>query len=219
MNIPPPSIRRYSFAGAEIKRYLLLGQSIKDALLGLAKDQRAAPQAILDHGSRCGIVLRHWPVSISGVDNHEECVAWCQRHLPHKVSLVSITQPLMIGTFDMIYSSLFLNMSEEDQDFSLEELSRALKPSGLLMVLLRGERESMLCLSADERKRFEDGQLVVRNAEVSGRTDCTAFHPKSYAMNRFASVLPVVGYQPAQTLRIDGQPASLPAIIVLRKLG
>ena len=102
---------------------------------------------ILDFGCGWGRIIRFFlkdvkPSRLLGVDPVEEMVALCKQQNRwcgfERIPFVPPSQ-LKGSTFDLIYSfSVFSHLSEEMHKKVLAELTRLLKPGGLLMVTTRG---------------------------------------------------------------------------------
>ena len=73
----------------------------------------------------------------------------------------------------------------------VDELTRILRPGGLLLVSTHGTRY-LDRLSPAERESFERGEVVVRYEEVAGTNLCTAFHPPAYVRERLGLGLELV---------------------------
>ena len=68
-------------------------------------------------------------------------------------------------------------------------------------------------LEADERARFEAGELVVRWSDLPGSNLCIAYHPERYLREAFAEGFELVELEPEGAL---GNPTQ--DLTVLRKL-
>ena len=121
---------------------------------------------ILDFGCGWGRIIRFFlkdvkPSRLLGVDPVEEMVALCKQQNRwcgfERIPFVPPSQ-LKGSTFDLIYSfSVFSHLSEEMHKKVLAELSRLLKPGGLLMVTTRGREFIEAC--AAMRKRADLSSL------------------------------------------------------------
>ena len=89
-------------------------------------------------------------------------------------------------SFDLVYAlSVFTHLTAELQLAWRDELLRVLRPGGLLLLTTHG-RSYVPRLDADERARFERGELVVRWGDVPGTNLCSAYHPERYLRDTFA---------------------------------
>jgi len=121
---------------------------------------------ILDFGCGWGRIIRFFlkdvkPSRLLGVDPVEEMVALCKQQNRwcgfERIPFVPPSQ-LKGSTFDLIYSfSVFSHLSEEMHKKVLAELTRLLKPGGLLVVTTRGREFIEAC--AAMRKRADLSSL------------------------------------------------------------
>lgn len=228
-NIPPPSLRSLYPGNADLRRYLLLGRKNLDMVVSAMRSQGLQIDTgdnVMEFGSGCGMTLRHWDdnsFSFYGLDPYEESVEWSQRVFPSaKFVLTDLEETTWFDDkfFSLIYSPhLFMSLTEELQDKWLVELNRILKPGGMLVVFLRGERESRRNLEGDALKCFNEGELIVVGEDSAGTSECHACHPRSYAEKHFSQYLPVIDYEPAQVFDVDGLRVGVKAVCVMRRIG
>jgi SAM-dependent methyltransferase len=162
--------------------------------------------ALLDWGCGCGRVLRHWAdlprTRILGCDITPKMVEWCNQHLPFaKAQVNELSPPLPYDndSFDLIYAfSVMTHLSEDLQHAWVQECRRVLKPGGYLLFSTLGEYfVSRNRLSEDERRSFEQGNLVVLYERSSGTSLCSAYHPPEYVRKELAAGFDVLSFRPA----------------------
>ena len=159
--------------------------------------------SILDFGCGCGRVVRHWAglngVAVSGSDYNPGLVRWCRQNLPFaRFEVNGLEPPLAFDSdsFDLVYAlSVFTHLPEATQRRWLEEFRRVLRPRGHLLLTTHGAAYRNR-LHADERERFDAGELVVRRERLAGTNLCTTFHPESYVRNRLAPELELIAFVP-----------------------
>jgi len=160
--------------------------------------------AILDFGCGCGRVLRRWHdlrrARVFGTDYSPRLVEWCRQNLPFAdVALNQLAPPLSYkpAQFDLVYAfSVFTHLTEDLQVPWMRELARVVKPGGHLLVSTHGESYSGR-LNGAERRRFEGGDLVVKNdVKAPGSNTCSAYHPLAYVRDHLAAGLELVEFQP-----------------------
>jgi SAM-dependent methyltransferase len=101
--------------------------------------------------------------------------------------------PLRYGdrTFDFVYAlSVFTHLTEDSARRWLAELVRILKPRGMLLFTVHGERFAHE-LDEGGSKRFHRGEFVVaqRPAAIVGTNYFASFHPPEYVRSQ---LLPTV---------------------------
>jgi SAM-dependent methyltransferase len=184
----PPRRLRVKVAGtAELAWFLeggrLAAGSVRDSLErhGTSVDEL---ESLLDFGCGCGRVTRYWGErgGVHGSDTSREAVEWCRRNLPFaRFELNRLEPPLAFsdGSFDLVYAlSVFTHLPLELQRAWLLELRRVLRPDGLLLMTTHGLAYADR-LRADERTRFDAGEVVVRWENLAGTNLCSTFHPEA----------------------------------------
>jgi SAM-dependent methyltransferase len=192
----PPARSRLLVDGrsGETEHFLRVGSQMAESIRTAVANTGTAMDglgAILDFGCGCGRVARHWAAvegpEIHGCDYNEGLVAWCKSNLPFlRTTRNELAPPLpyVAQSFDLIYAlSVFSHLSESLQRSWIAEFRRLLRPGGLLVLSVLGERVRDRLTEA-ERARFGRGELVVERPRLSGRNVCTAYHPRRYVTER-----------------------------------
>jgi SAM-dependent methyltransferase len=158
--------------------------------------------SVLDFGCGCGRVTRHWhgQQGVHGSDANPRLVEWCRRSFPFATFDRNAAAPPLDyedERFDFIYAiSVFTHLPEPLQHAWMQELQRVLAPGGLLALTTKGESR-LDPLDADERRRFDNGELIVHDERYAGRNLCAAFHPEQYVRNVLAPGLACLDFLPA----------------------
>jgi cyclopropane fatty-acyl-phospholipid synthase-like methyltransferase len=176
---------------------------LREALSANGYDMRAF-RALLDFGCGCARVTRQWHalegVAVHGSDANAQLISWCSDALPFASFAQNLERPPLRyedASFDFIYAiSVFTHLTEELQHAWIQELRRVLAPNGVLAITTKGISR-LEPLGSNERTRFEQGNLVVRDGRYSGRNLCAAFHPERYVREVLAAELDVVDFRPA----------------------
>jgi SAM-dependent methyltransferase len=203
--LPPPDLILLVAGTTDASWFLSAGaraaESVTSALAKNGLDIRRF-RSILDFGCGCGRVIRHWrglPARLHGCDFNRRLVTWCRRHLPFGAFAVNRGRPPLPyadGQFDFIYAlSVFTHLPEAQQRPWMEELRRVAAPGAHVLLSLHGE-SYVPDLTAEEKQRFESGQLVVRAGEAAGRNACGAYHPPSYVREVLAEGFRLVDHLP-----------------------
>jgi SAM-dependent methyltransferase len=210
--LPMPPARLRVQAGprhADARFFLRSGRDhaalIRDLLAEAGRSVESL-DALLDWGCGCGRVLRHWShlprTGIYGCDINPRMVGWCRENLPFaQVESNDVAPPLSYGeaSFDLVYAfSVITHLPVELQHAWMHECKRVLKPGGHLLITTLGAyyltRDR---LSAAERQRFLDGDVVVLYEGSPGTSLCSAYHPPEYVQHRLAADFELVAFRPA----------------------
>jgi SAM-dependent methyltransferase len=212
--IPPPEMIRLVSGHDDADVWLRSGR--QDA--GLIRDmveRNCGPiedlGAILDLACGCGRVARWWDglegPELFGCDYDGRLATWCRRHLAFLTVQTNRSWPPLpfpSQRFDLVYAlSLFTHLSETAQYSWMREIRRVLKPGGLLLFTVSGERLANY-LEGDPRIVFALGGHVVVRPERSGMQDCAAFHPATYVREQF---LPSAGFELLESVDEDAPQA------------
>jgi SAM-dependent methyltransferase len=187
--VPPPRLRLLvDGRTGDADAFLRLGAQMCDSIRAAAAAAGAPVErmrAILDFGCGCGRVARHWDPGpeVYGCDYNPDLVAWCTANLPGLRATrneLAPPTPYVTGSFDLVYAlSVFSHLDEELQRGWLAEFRRLLRPGGLLVLSVLGERMRHR-LGAEEQQRFDRGEMVVQRPRMAGRNLCTVYHPRAY---------------------------------------
>ena len=208
----PPALLRYRVGeSTDPSRFLAIGehiaQDIQAALLRAGRPL-AGIASILDFGCGCGRTLR-WLIPqfpnarFCGADVDSDAIAWCQAHLPAAEWHVNSPLPPLpfpSQTFDLVCAiSVFTHLPASLQNLWLPELARILRPGGVLLATLHGERVASHLNPAAGRRLRSEGFLFQRSAKLRGILPewyHTAFHTREYACSQVGAHLRVLVYIP-----------------------
>jgi ubiquinone/menaquinone biosynthesis C-methylase UbiE len=181
----------------------LLGKQSIESILKKNNFDITQFESILDFGCGCGRMMRQWKTlngsKLFGTDYNPLLVSWCQKNLPFAEFMVnSPTGPLSYPNkaFDFIYAiSIFSHLDESMGDFWISELSRILKPGGLIYMTVMGSKRAAH-LSRDLQEQFKRGKLIVLGEDRLFSNTCAAFHPESYVRRMLPDSLQVLDFMP-----------------------
>lgn len=203
--IPPAQLIFLVYGGYDKKGFYNEGALGAECIKSILKKNRLDINAfgsILDFGCGCGRILRHWKTlsgpKIHGSDYNPFLVNWCQKSL----SFAEVKQNKPHGKldyendkFDFIYAiSVFTHLNGTLQNFWIDELTRVLKPGGYLLMTVHGSARMSAC--AEERRKFESGQLVVVDQKYLGTNFCNSFQSEAYVREWLRQKLAIVDFVP-----------------------
>ncbi len=173
---------------------------------------------VLDFGCGSGRILRHWHdqngTRLHGSDYNPYLVDWCIENLRFASYQVNGTSPpleLPDGELDLVYAfSVFSHFDIETQLEWMDELIRIVRPGGLIMLTVPGERWIAL-LGPEDRERFRAGEPVVLYPEQNGTNFCSALSPERHVRETLSRGMEVLDFV------VDGAPDVRQDAVLLRK--
>ena len=164
---------------------------------------------VCEWGCGPGRIIRHlpylsqgFPLRFWGTDYNRKSVAWCQRNIPgvtFKTNELAPPLAFEARAFDALYCrSVFTHLSEEMHFAWIRELSRVVRPGGLLMISTQGLAHRARLLP-EEQEKFDRGELVVRDMADEGKLNFSAFHSPAFVRNRLLAELQVLEHRPGET--------------------
>jgi SAM-dependent methyltransferase len=192
--VPPARLLRLVSGHDHAQTWLDSG-AVDAALIRRLLEENGRPIAelstILDFGCGCGRVARWWSdlagPRIFGCDYDGVLTEWCKanlRFMTVKTNPSAPPLPFRRESFDFIYAiSLFTHLTAAAGDRWMAEVRRALKPGGLFLFTVHGERFTAY-LNDEQKHRFAQGEFVILNPELVGMEGCAAFHPSTYVRDQ-----------------------------------
>src|SRR5215213_4449611 len=228
--LPPPHLIRITAGGhrqalgdmSELYRNFwqtgVRGFGAMRELLGRHGYDLAEVNAALDFGCGSGRILRHWHgvngTRLHGSDYNPLLVDWCRGNLDFAGYQVNgLLPPLDLPDeeLDLVYAfSVFSHLDIQVQHTWMDELIRVIRPGGLIMFTVPGERWIGL-LDEEDRGRFLAGEAVVVYPEQNGTNFCSALSPERYVRETLSRGMDVLDFV------VDGAPDVRQDAVLLRK--
>jgi ubiquinone/menaquinone biosynthesis C-methylase UbiE len=149
---------------------------------------------ILDWGCGPGRLIRHLPAitatkcKLYGTDYNAGSIDWCSKNLPgiqFNNNTLQSKLPWADNFFDVIYGiSIFTHLSEQLHHDWSNELTRVLRPGGILFITAQGDNFRSKLTDA-ELAKYDEGLLLVRGNVKEGHRTYSAFHPKKFMRHLF----------------------------------
>ena len=161
--------------------------------------------SMLEWGCGPARVIRHVPnlllnSNIHATDYNMHSIDWCERNIEEvSFHLNSLTPPLDFTDdyFDVVYAiSVITHLSRSSILLWFKELSRVLKPNGLLIVTSNG-KSCLKYLLPDEAVYFRDNGYVIRDKVEEGKKMFWSCHSPEYMQNFLFDGFIVEKYSPA----------------------
>lgn len=193
----PPDYLIYESFQINYNKYYFGGLETAKWLVGQVESHMVPNSSrVLDWGCGPGRVIRHLPpllgpqFQVYGTDYNLKSVKWCKKnlasiHFNHNTGDAKL--PYANDFFDLIYGiSVLTHLSRVEHIFWIEELSRVLKPGGLLLLTTQGQNFRSK-LSRREKSVFDAGRLITRGKTKQGHRTFSAFHPVPFMETLFRS--------------------------------
>ena len=186
----PPAYYLYETFNLNYSAYYYNGMKTANWIAEHFKKYKNLENAnILDWGCGPGRVIRHLPVYVDksahffGTDYNKNYVTWCAKSIPDISFQKNELIPPLLYTddfFDCIYGiSILTHISESLHFLWFKELMRVLKPGGILFLTLHGDSFKEK-LTLEERKKYDDGHIIIKSNTKEGHRTYGAFHPDKF---------------------------------------
>ena len=202
--VPPPKAAMHDAYGTiSFRSYWRGGEHFAHVIADIVRQR--SPRRVLEWGCGPARIIRHLPnllpaeTQLFGSDYNPESVAWCAANFP-TISFVQneLAPPLPFERryFDVIYAvSVFTHLSIHQQKAWAIELRQLLADDGVLIFTTNGERAAHLLL-AEERARFENEGVVVRDRVKEGSRCYLSYHRPEYVSGSLFPGLTVLTHSP-----------------------
>jgi len=208
--LPPPKLRFKIHGSTDPEKYAAVAIELKsDIEKQLAKLNKSLNSFdnILDFGCGCGRITQRLldaaKPQLYGCDIDSKMISWDQKHIPQVKFTVNASRPPLIyedDSFDLIIAvSVFSHLNEEYQFLWLEELSRILKPGGLLFITIHGKHAiELINPSSYVKEVFLKKGFVFTNNPVSEELFPefygTCYISKDYILENFSKYFEITDY-------------------------
>jgi 2-polyprenyl-3-methyl-5-hydroxy-6-metoxy-1,4-benzoquinol methylase len=190
LDLPPAALRVRVIATANPEIFLKTGRDEAETLASICAESGLPLQdagALLDFGCGCGRLLRHWrsipALEVHGTDHDPALVAWLKTGLPFVHAARNGLAPPMRypdNHFGVVYAiSVFTHMTADLSEAWVAELTRIIRPGGLLLYSALDHRQ-VDRLRSHERAAFDRGEPVVQFEDALGTNMCVSYHPRAY---------------------------------------
>jgi len=180
---------------------------------------------VLDFGCGSARVLRwfggYTAIKWVGSDISKKAIEWNRQNLGFGEFVINDVEPPLpfpSGSFDLIYAvSVVTHISEQLQFAWLTELSRVLRPGGIVMLTVMGEQVAAWKLAPEEFAEFQcKGHFYkkVQEGGLHGLPDFyqDAYHSHAYVIREWSRYFQPIAY-------IRNGPMYLQDLVILEKSG
>jgi len=212
--LPPPRLVQRTYGNPSLKNYHQWGRGNAQEISALIKEHAPGedPQ-VLEWGCGLGRIGSHLvpDLAYTGVDIDRGSIAWCAENLDGRFTVNNPQPPLPFAdqSWDVVFAvSIFTHLSKKAHLAWRDEIFRVLKPGGVFLFTVHGEREAG-GLTAAERQRFDRGQIITKGGVAEGSRTYLAYHPQAFVAEHLTAPFEAVaGPQTAcnQTLYVRRRP-------------
>jgi SAM-dependent methyltransferase len=206
----PPAVLRYRVGESlSIDGFLRTGKACAGHVdEGVRETGTSLKEAkrVLDFGCGCGRTLRwlieSYPTTqFYGVDVDADAIAWCAKNL--EGSRFANTGPLPplpfpSGYFDIAYCfSVFTHLDEVLQDIWLKELRRIVRPQGIVILTVHGQKAAKILGQGAATEFARAGFVHLRSRKLAGIVPDwyhTSWHSEAYIVGRLSALFTDVHY-------------------------
>ncbi len=195
----PPPYFMYETYTLDFKAYLEDGRQTASEVMALFSAHmnfEEGGKTLLDWGCGPGRVVRHLPLlagtahRITGCDYNQVYIDWCAKNIREVLFFKNELQPplsLQQGSVDGVYGlSIFTHLAGESHTAWAAELFRILKPGGILILTVQGDKSRHKLLPY-ELEQYSQGLLVVRGFKKEGHRLYSAFQPPAFMQRLFSN--------------------------------
>lgn len=219
----PPDYLMYESFQLDYDEYYSKSQKTAEWLLTYFKKYVSIEGIrILDWGCGPGRVIRHMPAlldkesKVFGTDYNTISIEWCKQNISgidFRTNTLEARLTFDDNYFDVIFGiSIFTHLSEKMHYEWIKELTRILKPGGILFLTTHGSA-FIEKLTETEKGLFLKGELVERGRTIEGHRTFSAYHPDLFMKKLFQQmkvldfiVTPTNGGKPQQDIWIVQKP-------------
>jgi len=193
--LPPPHLVFDACGHTDYESYFESGVQDARTIADIVESNiRRDHVSVCEWGCGPARVLRHlgcmWPrgqIGLYGSDYNAESIEWCRSHLKGiHFTLNQMLPPLPFESqsFDCVYAiSVFTHLSKVRHFDWIEELSRVLRPDGIVIFTTHGDSSTHELLRHEER-HYRAGELVVRGNFEEGKRCYVAHQPPAFVQQQ-----------------------------------
>ena len=203
--LPPPDLAYDAYGHTNWSAYYHSGKEHAQYISNLIRNNFSNPSLkICEWGCGPARILRQipqffedWNISLYGFDYNQRTIQWCQSNIKGIVFKHNLLIPPLDqddDSFDCLYCvSVFTHLSKEMHFAWIKEISRVVKPNGVIIFTTHGEPAKANLLSS-ELRMFDNGELVVRDKVEEGKRTFVAYHPPSFIREELLKGLTVISH-------------------------
>jgi SAM-dependent methyltransferase len=195
----PPPYFIYETYTLHYKAYLEDGRATAAEIMAIFAAHinfEEGPKTLLDWGCGPGRIVRHLPQiagathKITACDYNDTYINWCTANISNVLFLKNGLQPPLPVEPDSVHGiyglSIFTHLAAESHSTWAAEFLRILKPGGVLVLTVQGDKNRVKLLPA-ELAAYDKGLLVVRGFQKEGHRLYSAFQPPAFMRRLFSN--------------------------------
>lgn len=203
--LPPSELAYDAYAHTNWDTYYRTGREHAHCISSLIRKYVTSQTiTICEWGCGPARILRHIPlfftdrsIDLYGFDYNLQTIQWCRNNIEHITFNHNLLAPPLIqesNAFDCLYCiSVFTHLSKEMHFEWIKEISRVVKPNGIIILTTHGDLTKVNLLK-HEVQEYDEGKLVVRGKVKEGKRTFVAYHPPSFVRNELLKDLTVISH-------------------------
>ena len=194
IKIPPYLLMLDAYGHCNAESYhetgLLHSKAISDVILKYKPNEKIT---VCEWGCGSARLIQHLKsynpniVKLIGTDYNSHTISWCKTNFDNIDFIHNELEPpldLPDNSVDVLYClSVFTHLSEKQHYNWIKEIKRVLKPNGLLIASLHGEK-TFSRLFPHELESAKNGNLVTRGQVKEGSGLYIAYHSDNFVKNK-----------------------------------
>jgi SAM-dependent methyltransferase len=208
--VPPSWLRHDAHGHIRLQSYFDKGCAAAQSVATLVAEHSSGA-TVCEWGCGPGRIVRHLPKLLPGskilaTDYNQKSIEWCSQNIAGVTfRLNGLRPPLPFGrgTVDFLYAvSVLTHLSASVQREWVEECARVVRPGGIILMTVHGDR-CITGLSAAELAAYRADQVVARGSVLEGSRVFVTYQNERQ-VRRLFNGMAIVAHNPPAAAALAG---------------